>query len=133
MTITITLDAETEKAIERKAARLHISPAACLERLARRSASRPVKQAAEPEETPARRLKAIVERADPDELKAHGITLPKYPAKTGAELIANLEAAGLMNGFGDPNIDSPELARQLREKAQTRAAACANPEPATAT
>jgi hypothetical protein len=54
------------------------------------------------------------------ELKAHGITPAKHPAKTGADLLRNLEEAGLLTGFGDPSIDSLKLARQLREQAQTR-------------
>jgi CheY-like chemotaxis protein len=40
--------------------------------------------------------------------------------KTGAELIARLESKGVLTGFGDPAIDSLELARQIRERAQTR-------------
>ena len=34
-------------------------------------------------------------------------------AKTGAEVWAELEAMNLPAGYGDPAIDSPELARQL--------------------
>jgi len=120
MTITITLDLETEKAIERKAARLHISAAAYVERLAKRSVRKLEKKPAEANQTGEHWLREVVERADPGELKAHGITLPIIPYNNGAELIANLRASGLMNGYGDPSIDSPELARQLREKAQTR-------------
>ena len=54
------------------------------------------------------------------ERKALGMTLSEYLAKTGADLLRNLLEAGLLNGYGDPEIDSLELARQIREQAQTR-------------
>jgi hypothetical protein len=40
--------------------------------------------------------------------------------KTGAELAAAIDSLGLSGAFGDPRIDSPELARQLRKQAETR-------------
>lgn len=40
--------------------------------------------------------------------------------RTGAELIAALEKEGLLTGYGDSSIDSPELARRLRDAAQWR-------------
>ena len=39
---------------------------------------------------------------------------------TGADLLAELDAAGLLNGYGDPTVDAPELARRLRKEAETR-------------
>ena len=33
--------------------------------------------------------------------------------KTGAEVLAELDALDMPKGYGDPAIDSPELARQL--------------------
>ncbi len=42
--------------------------------------------------------------------------------KTGAELAAAIDALNLSGSFGDPAIDSSELARQLRKQAETRAA-----------
>lgn len=35
--------------------------------------------------------------------------------KTGADLLATLKSLNLPPGYGDPSIDSPELARRLRE------------------
>lgn len=95
MTLTVTLDSETEKVIERKAARLGITPSEYLTRLAEKSA----------------RQRPGISKSAPNSHKK---------PRTGAELLAELDAAGLLNGYGDPNIDSPELARQLREQAQTR-------------
>jgi len=126
MTITLTLDPETEQAIERKAARAGMTTSDYVRLLAERSArprarSHGLKSPAAKSATRASQdIDAILERGDPAELKALGITPAKYPAKTGADLVRNLEAAGLLKGYGDPNIDSVELARQLREQAQTR-------------
>ena len=44
----------------------------------------------------------------------------KQKPKTGAELLQEWQREGLLTGYGDPAIDSPELARQLRQQAQTR-------------
>ena len=44
------------------------------------------------------------------------------PPPSPAELIAELEAEGLLTGYGDPSIDSPELARQLSERFSRREA-----------
>ncbi len=42
---------------------------------------------------------------------------------TGAEMIAYWEQEGVIGSYGDPDIDAPELARRIRERAQTRDAA----------
>jgi len=39
---------------------------------------------------------------------------------TGAEAIAYWKANGLLGSYGDPEIDSIELARQLRQEAERR-------------
>jgi hypothetical protein len=116
MTITITLDSETEKVLERKAARLKISVSEYVEKLAQRSARpKATRKADESGVEVGQRLQDIIDRADPVELRANGIVLSKTPAKTGSELIRNLLSAGLLNGYGDHTIDPPELARQIRE------------------
>jgi len=50
--------------------------------------------------------------------------LPKRMAsaspQTGAELLAELDALNLPPGYGDPTIDSSELARQIREQFSRR-------------
>jgi hypothetical protein len=120
MTITINLDPETEKVLARKAARLNISVSEYMERLAKRSVLSSVKKTVKPVESPEQRLQSIINRADPAELSSIGLTLPAKPYKNGAELLANLRSAGVLTGFGDPNIDSLELARQLRKQAETR-------------
>ena len=38
----------------------------------------------------------------------------------GARVLAELEAEGVLVGYGDPNVDSPELARQLSERFSQR-------------
>lgn len=124
MSITVTLDPSIEKTIESKAARVGMTVSEYVGRLVERSArpkpSRTRKSNSPTAISPEALLRGIIERADPVELKAHGITLAKHAAKTGAELLRNLRSAGLLNGYGDPEIDSLELARQLREQAQTR-------------
>jgi plasmid stability protein len=39
---------------------------------------------------------------------------------TGAEMIAYWEREGLIGSYGDPDVDAPELARRIRERAGTR-------------
>jgi hypothetical protein len=41
-------------------------------------------------------------------------------AKDGVELLARLDALGFPPGYGDPSIDSPELARQLSAQLSKR-------------
>ncbi len=48
------------------------------------------------------------------------IEMEKRP-QTGKELIASLREKGLLGSYGNPNIDSIELARQLRREAEKRA------------
>lgn len=43
-----------------------------------------------------------------------------FEVDTGADLTARIRTLRLSGAYGDPNLDSPELARQLREQAQTR-------------
>jgi plasmid stability protein len=45
---------------------------------------------------------------------------PQERTKTGADLIAELEAEGVLTGYGDPALDSPDLARALREQFSRR-------------
>lgn len=40
--------------------------------------------------------------------------------QTGKELIASLRAKGLLGSYGDPNIDSVELAHRIRAEAEKR-------------
>ena len=42
--------------------------------------------------------------------------------KTGTDLVAAIDALNLSGTFGDTAIDSPELARLLRKRAETRSA-----------
>lgn len=87
MTVTLELSAEVEQAIERKARRQEITTSEYLRRVAERAAqSRP---AAKP-----RKADAMAQRP-----------------KNGAEFLAELDALNLSPGYGDPAIDSPELAR----------------------
>jgi hypothetical protein len=98
MTHTVTLDNETEKIIERKATRLGITPSEYLRRLVEKSAkSKRTTQSKE---------------VQPE--------FDKPKIKTGADLLAALDALGLPSGYGDPNIDAPTLARQLRKQSETR-------------
>ena len=92
MTVTLELTDDVEEAIERKARRLGITSSEYLRRMAERAA-RPAR--------PARPGKPAA-RAD--------------RPKTGAELLAELDALNLPPGYGDPSIDAPELARQLRDR-----------------
>ena len=39
---------------------------------------------------------------------------------TGAQLLAALRADDILTGYGDPAVDSADLARQLRDKSQWR-------------
>ncbi len=48
---------------------------------------------------------------------------PTIPTNWGARVLAELEADGVLGDYGNPEIDSPELARQLREQFSTRTAA----------
>jgi hypothetical protein len=126
MSITVSLEPDIEQAIEKKAARLGLTASAYVAQLAERSTKpkprRVQKVAAIVPNLPASedRVSAMVHRADPAELKANGITLAEHPANTGAELVHELLSLGVLGSYGDPAIDSPELARQLRERAQLR-------------
>jgi hypothetical protein len=42
------------------------------------------------------------------------------PPTWGARVLAELKVEGVLEGYGDPSIDSPELARQLRERFSNR-------------
>ncbi len=46
--------------------------------------------------------------------------LPPQPPWNGAEVVEYRKANGLLGEYGDMTIDSPVLARQLREQAQRR-------------
>lgn len=49
------------------------------------------------------------------------LSVPDRPEPTGAEVLANLRASGVLGTFAD-RPDSPEWARQLREAAERRSA-----------
>ena len=89
MTVTLELSPEVERAIERKAKRQRMTTDEYL--------LRTVERAALP--TRARKSRPIA--------KATG------RPQTGAELLAELDALNIPPGYGDPAIDSHELARQL--------------------
>jgi len=92
MTVTLELSDDIEEAIERKARRLGITSNEYLRRMAERAAR------------PARSVRP-------------GKSAPSGDRpKTGAELLAELDALNIPPGYGDPSIDSPELARQLRDR-----------------
>lgn len=97
MTVTLELTDDVEQAITRKAQRLGITSSEYLRRMAERAA-RP--------STPASRAGKSKARVD--------------RPKTGAEVLAELKALNLPKGYGDPAIDSPELARQLRTEFSNR-------------
>ena len=86
MNLTVELTTETEQAITRKAQRLGITPSEYIRRMADRAA-RPTKP---------RNARPTTQRP-----------------KTCAEVLAELKALDMPKGYGDPAIDSPELARQL--------------------
>lgn len=80
MTYSITLDPETEMALQNRALTLGISVSDYLTQLA---------------------MQAVREQPH---------------LKTGAEILAELEAEGILTGYGDPEKDAPDLARELREQ-----------------
>ena len=86
MTHTITLDPETEAALEKRAARQGVSVAEYMTQVAAR------------------------------------IVRPRSrgKAKTGAEVLAELQAEGLLTGYGDPSKSSSELAGELRTQFSQR-------------
>ena len=90
MTVTLELTADVEQAIERKAKRLGLSTSEYLRRMAERAAQ------STPRTTRSRNPKSNADQP-----------------KTGADLLAELDALNLPAGYGDPAIDSPELASQL--------------------
>jgi hypothetical protein len=53
------------------------------------------------------------------ELLASDLASARRPM-TGAEMIAHWEQEGVIGSYGDPDVDSPELARRIRERAGTR-------------
>ena len=126
MSITVILDPETEKTIEVRATSLGMSMSEYVARIAKRSARatsqrRNKKTASEPVASNVKKhSRDIISLGSADYFAARGITLPDNPGKTGAELLSELRSAGLLRGYGDPSIDSRELARMLREQAQTR-------------
>ena len=97
MTVTLELTDDIEQAIARKAKRLGITSSEYLRRMAERAA-RP--------STPAARA-------------AKSKTTSGAP-RTGAEVLAELKSLNLPKGYGDPAIDSPELARRLRAEFSSR-------------
>jgi hypothetical protein len=86
MTITLELTDEEEQAIERKARRLGLTSSEYMRRMAQKAAT-PRGKASQPDEA---------------------------TSKSGAEVLAELRALNLQQGYGDPAVDAPELARQLR-------------------
>jgi len=45
---------------------------------------------------------------------------PAFQPAWGAGVLAELEAEGVLTGYGDPSVDSPDLARQLRARFSRR-------------
>ena len=91
MTVTLDLTPDVEQAIARKAYALGISSSEYLRRMAEKAA-RP---------------------SSPAAVRGTSKTGADHP-NTGAEVLAELRSLNLPKGYGDPTIDSPELARQLR-------------------
>ena len=68
------------------------------------------------------------------EASLHGFSLPEFARlrllenvstetekpKTGAELAARIRGLNLSGNYGDPGLDSPDLARKLRKEAESR-------------
>ena len=90
MTVTLELSPNVKRAIERKAKRQRMTTAEYLQRT--------VEKVALPTRTRKSRPNALVIPAS---------------EKTGAEVLAELKALDIPKGYGDPAIDSHELARQL--------------------
>ncbi len=94
MTITLHLTPDEETSLARKAARAGLTPEQYLRR-----ATLPTRQ----------RNRTNTAATD---VRTH--------ENAGARLVAELQAEGLLTGYGDPNIDSPELARQLTARFSKR-------------
>jgi hypothetical protein len=88
MTITLELTDEEEQAIERKARRLGLTSSEYMRRMAQKAAT-PRGKASQPEE---------------------------IRPQTPADFLDKLKAENFSFGYGDPAVDAPELARQLRER-----------------
>jgi hypothetical protein len=107
MIVTLELTDDVEQAIERRARRLGISSSEYLRRMAER-AVRPTSPTTRP-------AKAGLRASKPPKAKSEA-----GHTKTGAEVLDELDALNLPPGYGDPAVDSPELARQLRERFSRR-------------
>lgn len=92
MTITLYLASDLEEAVERKAHMLGISPSEYVLRLTEKATR------------PQRKMKS-----------AQSADIVSRP-RTAADLVDALESLGLPAEYGDPSLDSPELARQLAER-----------------
>lgn len=94
LTITLELSVQEEERLARKAARAGLDIADYVKRVATNSASpRPPR---------------------PRTTAGFGASTSKPMPQTGAELVASLKSDGVIGaGYGDPSIDSPELARRI--------------------
>lgn len=78
-----------------------------------------------PEEEARLNAQAKAQGLDMTTLVHHWIArLPETPsqerATIGAQILAEWEEEGVLGSYGDPNLDSPELARELRRKSEMR-------------
>lgn len=92
MSMTIEFDADEEARIRRRAARAGMTP----EEYIRRRLAAPQHKKSAP-------------------AAARPVSPPNSERPAGAILWDELEAAGVLTGYGDPSVDSVDLARQLSE------------------
>jgi hypothetical protein len=74
-----------------------------------------------------RRVRAIATQRNQPAESVLDELIPERPVEqearpqSGKELVAALREQGLLGSYGDPDIDSVELARQIRREAERRA------------
>jgi hypothetical protein len=91
MTLTLELTEEEEARLRKKADRAGLAPAAF--------------------------LLSLIDLAPSDGFETAN---DNGKPQSGADLLAELKALNLRPGYGDPSIDSPELARRLRKQFSER-------------